>query len=82
MMGLFIGLSSDPLVASETEVRLCYLQHTLLRPSQMNGVAIDTGNIHRFMFAQTPEWHIPGYFMACETLGILGSCIGFSAKDK
>jgi len=48
----------------------------------MDGVAVDAGNIHRFMFAQVPEWHIPCHVMACETPGILGACIGFSAKDK
>jgi hypothetical protein len=32
MMGLFIGLSPDSLVASEAEVRLSDFQHTLPRP--------------------------------------------------
>jgi hypothetical protein len=58
MVGLFIGLSPYSLVASEAEVRLSDFQHTLPRPSRMDGVAVHAGNIHRFMFAQIPEWHI------------------------
>jgi hypothetical protein len=36
MMRLFIGLSLDILMATKTEIRLCDLQHILLRPSRMD----------------------------------------------
>jgi hypothetical protein len=52
-------------------------------PISLNGWnGTDAGNIHRFMFAQVPEWHILCHVMACETPGILARASVFLPKTS